>query len=251
MVLFSTSKLLAIGAFLSLIYLPTHAQAAFAHIATTTAVYADDNATTGAIDTNTASLVVCLTAAHTSGSGGTVVDVGVSANTWTAVASTDINAQLWYSQLANKGASHQFRYSGTGNYGTIVCAAFSGSHSTPFNNQQSDALQASGTTIQPGSLTPSVDDALVVTGVGFYVPHGGMSVNGDYAANAAGNEQSGVGRGGYISWSIQTSAAATNPTWTSVNNNTMRATLAVFKPVTGGGGGTGSSSMLLLGVGGE
>jgi hypothetical protein len=196
---------------------------AIALIAASSAVaQADDNPTTAALDTTGANLLVIVATNHTSGS----APSGVSDSKGNNVGS-------------NVGSGHTFTLGGTFVLGAVAALAFSGAHATaPFDVEAAGNSTGSGTTVQPGSVTPSQDDSLIIQAVGIATDGtGSLSIDGGYATAVwVGSGANTANRGMGFSYLIQTTAAATNPTWTNNANNSMTAVAAAFKPAAGGGG---------------
>jgi hypothetical protein len=153
-----------------------------------------------------------------------------------------------YTLNPTTNASHTFTASGSTTYPAFTVYAFSGigSYDSP---QQSGASQFSGLTIQPGTVTPSADGALILTGLG------GDGASTDSVAPAeftqttrpygAGNNMRGA-----TAWLIQETAAGINPTWTMSVSAQSAASAAVFLPG-GGGGGSGEGEILSFTTPGE
>lgn len=113
-------------------------------------------------------------------------------------------------------------------YGVLV---FSGSGASPLDQENGTTASGGGIdTAQPGSITPSVDNSLVVSGIFRYASGASPTVDSGmtyYGVGASGN----IGMGG-IGWVVQTAKTAINPTWTSVGVSGGDRTLniASFKP---------------------
>jgi hypothetical protein len=201
---------------------------AFAFIAGTTAGSISTGVTTTAIDTTGANLIVISVATFVAFITPTLSDS--KSNTWTALTgqnSTNEKVQLYYCVAPTVGSGHTFTWSGTSTYPVVSVMAFSGSHATPFD-AESGTFSAGATSLAPGSLTPSVANCLVITGIN-YGTGTAPSVGGGFTAlttdTSAGNFISGgIGR------LIQTTAAAANPTWSWTGSSESAAALAVFKP---------------------
>jgi hypothetical protein len=110
-------------------------------------------------------------------------------------------------------ASHTFTYGAlTNNFPAIAVLAFSGS----FGGMELTTVNhnASTQTLAPGSITPSSDNALLVTGYADGTTSGTRSIGGGFtiADQVSGNANSSTIATAYL---IQTSAAAANPTWST------------------------------------
>jgi hypothetical protein len=187
----------------------------------------DTVATTTGFDTSSATLFIV-----TEASGNILANptdlVGASSNPWTPLTTYDnggvILMKSFYSIPVNVGPGHTFSVTGA-TYPAICVLAFAGTHATaPFDQESGDTVTPfASTTFQPGSVTPSADNEVLVTGFGhqqaatatpdlsFIVPAGGT-------VNATG-----YGQGLSVAYKIQGAAAAQDVEWTvsmSVNGGT-------------------------------
>lgn len=189
--------------------------------------------TTGSINTTGANLLV----AEVGWENGVTADITLSdskSNTWTALTKTTLgsrSARIFYCLGGTVGSGHTFTVSGSTTYTAFAVTAFSGAKSSSVVDQEcAGATNASTTSIQPGSVTPSENGCLVYTGLfvgggtcGTPGLNGGFSAEGALAADGINN---GGTVGGYL---IQIGAAAANPTisWTTARIGV--AVGAVFK----------------------
>jgi len=129
--------------------------------------------------------------------------------------------------------------SGANTFGGLQVQAWSGSAASPFD-QESGTTSGGVSTLQPGSLTPSEDNCLVITGMAHEAnTSGATSINGGFTISDGTGYQGGVHEGGSMAYLVQTSAAAANPTWNITNATAaIGAAMAVFKAASGGGGGS-------------
>src|SRR3990167_7216256 len=116
--------------------------------------------TTDAIDTTGANLIVI-------GLAGDITDAPTDSkgNTWSVLGQGDAGADgtivlTYYSFNPTVGSGHTFTWGE--DYGVIMVSAWSGAASTPFD-QENDAGTISGTSLAPGSVTPTQDNELLVT----------------------------------------------------------------------------------------
>lgn len=216
-----------------------------------TSGYGDGNtATTSAISTTGASLIVVNVSSYTPGGSFTLSDS--ASNTWTALTaygpnggSTQATTQLFYAASPTTSGTHTFTASGTGVYPVVGVVAVSGTHASPYTSQESgDHNNGIGTSLAPGSLTPSEGNCLVVTGAAG-LDHTAPTADGGFTSDSGDNV---AGMSGGIAWLVQTSAAASNPSWSWSGGAAMAASQAVFKSAAGGGGAA-AGGLLLLGVG--
>lgn len=128
-------------------------------------------------------------------------------------------------------------YNGNGIFPSIQVLGFTGNAASPFDAESAGG-NSTGSTVQPGSLTPSEDDCLLVTGMVNENNSGGGAgtINGGFTAHAV-NYSGGNHLGGGIAYLIQTSAAGANPTWDLTNAvaGGIAAIMASFKAAAGGG----------------
>src|SRR5258708_7687646 len=119
-------------------------------------------AQTPAQTTTGANLIVLLTVDN---AGGTPFDS--KGNTWTALTSQTINTvvtRLWYSLNPTVGTLHTFTLQN--GLPSIAMAAYSGALASSAFDVQNGSNPGSGTSIQPGSVTPSQANELVIYGTG-------------------------------------------------------------------------------------
>ncbi len=185
-------------------------------------------ATTTAIDTRSANFIVVY---------GCAVTIGVltdsQSNTWTKL-TTRTNGgafnecALYYCANPTKSATHTFTYTLSSGAPSLSVLAFSGvATSSPFD-VENGAIFTATTSVATGSITPSVNNEVVVTGLapgttsGSYTADSGMT-NIGYIPTVGGQ---GYGTG--IAYKIQTTAAAINPTWSGPSGSGSVA-IASFK----------------------
>ena len=191
------------------------------------------DATSAAIDTTGATLLVIAQAGLNAG---TPTPTDSKGNTWTALteyAGGNLSVRLYYCANPTVGTGHTFTALwGGGSYASIAVAAFSGTlNAAP--DASGGAGSASGTTQQPGLLTPSVDNCLVVTGF-MYVSG---TVPGPATISAGFNVTDDIGNATTtipvaMAYQVQTTATGVNPTWSSnVAAERVAAAMAVFKHV--------------------
>ena len=200
--------------------------------------------TSTGIDTSGANFIV-ISLSCSAGTGSISDSKG---NTWTQLTEYTgffgtRSVKLFYAYNATVGTGHTFTVSGSAGLSPAISLAYySGveSASDPLDTGKvSGASNNSSTTIAPGSLTPTTDGSLIVTG---------LFKNGSFSS--APTIDASFTREAYVSDTnfghffsaiadlIQTTAAAANPTWT-ISSDIVIATMAVFKAASGGGGGSG------------
>jgi hypothetical protein len=213
---------------------PLHSEAAIALIAgsrTTAGSTTGNNITTTAIDTTGANLIV-VGSAYLKNGPITVTDSksngAPTALTLQAGASIQ-EVRIYYWHLpASVGAGHTFTITSSGKVPSICVAAFSGvKASSPVDQQSGVGTGAgSGTSVQPGSLTPSEDNCLVISCANFFGTNGSINDSFDSSTTpAVGGQHFGILMGD----KIQTTATAVNPTTSWTTSAEKTAAMVVFK----------------------
>lgn len=188
--------------------------------------------TTSSIDTtgaNFAVIAVCWYDAVTASP--TISDS--NSNTWTALTRTETNdtgVRFYYTQGGTFGTGHTFTASGTSTYAAIFVQAWSTVASTPFDVENGGTAFVT-TTIQPGSVTPSQANTIVITATADndsgLVP---SSINSSFTISDTVAVNTGTNVGGGMAYKVLTAASAQNPTWTySGSFNDASARIATFK----------------------
>ena len=191
--------------------------------------------TTGAVTTTGANLIVIGVTFDTTAA--RIISDSKS-NTWTpltATTSLSAGAQLYYCYAPTVGTSHTFSNTGTNNYSTLFMMAFSGALTSPFD-VENGATGSTGTTLATGSVTPSVDNELLVTFFGFNLAGTPISIDNSFNQDTAAVDFSAANHyGGGMAYKVQTTATAVNPTWTRTNSGLiMSARIATFKAAASG-----------------
>ena len=184
-------------------------------------------ATSPAIDTTGASTLIVVLSERTPSSG---VISDSKGNTWSqlTVYSDDPNdhaCSIWWSNATSVGTNHTFTATGTDMACTVSIAAFSGGATSPFDLQNGNNA-GTGSTVQPGSITPTQDSELVIAG--FVHDRAALpTIGGGFTMY----QQLGFGAqyGGGLAYLIQTTATAANPTITFDGTTTSVAVIASFK----------------------
>lgn len=202
---------------------------AFSLVISTSAA-ASFTTSTSAIDTTGADLlVVCVN--------NTSVSAPVSdskSNTWTKLTgqSGTPGTCIYYSKNPTVGSSHTFTVTGV-SFVAFQVLAFSGADLTsPFDVENGNST--TGTTLQPGSVTPSANGSLLVVGLGSNQSEGGVSIDSSFTIQESNPYTGGTNYGGFCAYKIQGTASAENPTWTMGTSRNYYSTIAVFAPASGG-----------------
>lgn len=195
-----------------------------------------DPAVSSAVNTTGAKLLTAQVTWLTSAGTPTITDS--KANAWTfrrsqVNASASFSTGIWDCTAASSvGSGHTFTATLSGGFLNIQAGAWSEAGTVSFDQQ---AGTDSGT--QPGSITPSADNALVLSATNqaqadSYAVDSGMTIlfsDPDTAFTDGG------GGSAYI---IQTTAGAINPTWTPTGGFFGSSTYQVSYTASGGGGAT-------------
>lgn len=172
-------------------------------------------------------LVACVIGDGGQGTGQNVSD---NRNTgWTRVATPQIlgttHIELWYDLITSANASTTITYSG--NFSYIAVASFAGTATSSVTDGSAIGDTAAfSTSIQPGPITPSQANGLLVSCFGADFVGGTPVVNGSFTITNSINTSNDQGALAYL---IQTSAAAANPTWSGYSTTSSMANMQAFK----------------------
>lgn len=202
-----------------------------------------NNATTADINTTGANLIVMGVVSYSAGDGGTSYTVSDNkGNSWTissnSSASSQARVRMGFTIPTSVGSSHHFTASmvNAGSYYMVVCvSAWSAASSVSVFDQENGATAGSGTSLATGSITPTENNEVVVTMVGPTTANT-LTINSGYTATDVVNYLPGTHLAGGMAYLVQTSAGATNPTWSWTSSSDVAARIASFKatPVAGG-----------------
>lgn len=174
--------------------------------------------------------VACTAGDQGQGSGQTVSDN--RGNTWTrsnrvVIGGTQI--ELWSALVTSANASTTITYSGNFHY--IAVASFANTAtSSVTDGSATGATAAFSTSIQPGSITPSQANGLLISCVGGDPAAGSLSVNGGFTITDFKFNSNVIGALGYL---VQTTATAANPTWSGYASTSSMANMQAFKDNSG------------------
>lgn len=197
-----------------------------------------NSATTAGVDTTGANILfIAVASFNTDPSTATVTDS--KGNTYSHITSQaiagNIGCVLFYSVNPTVGAGHTVTVALTGGFVGISFQAWSGgATSSPLDQQNGNAVSDTNTTIQPGSITPGQDNELVLTVFGEPLVSSTGSIDSGFSTPYEVAFSSGQNVGVALSYKIQTSAAAVNPTWTASSGGFRTAIQASFKAAPGG-----------------
>ena len=168
--------------------------------------------TTGTLDTTGSSIIVAVLCNYTGVTGLTFTDN--KSNTYTALANKNAEAngtvRIYYAVNPTVGSGHTFTIGGTLPGASLCVMAFSGANtSSPFDQQNG----ANSLVTQSGSITPTQDSELVVAGWGIGSVTSAPTIDSGFATVTFKADIVGQCYGAAMSYKIQTTAAAVNPTW--------------------------------------
>lgn len=237
-------RLLALLVVLTLSGASLHA--AIALVADTGAQSPDNNGvTTAAIDTTGATLLVAMTCYDFNGSNGAPSDS--EGNTWVNLNGQNIDdltiALPWYVENPTTDASHTFSITGTGNYATIMVMAFSGTVLTSVFDQENSAASISSASLAAGSITPTENNELIISGMCGNATQTTLSVN-ESMTREQHFPSGATAKPGAMAYKIQTTATAINPTWTQDSASHLGSFVSSFRA----SAATVVPKLLLLGV---
>ena len=195
--------------------------------------------TTGSIDTTGAHLLVAFVASYDGATAPTLSDS--KGNTWTgrtAVSRSGAQRGRFHDVTTTPtvGTGHTFTLTGSGVFASLLVLAFSESASPAFDGESAGSTFSAANSAQPGSLTPSVNDSVLITALAL----DGVStesINGGFTLTNEAENVPGACYGVTGAYLIQTTAAAANPTWTLFNQSGC-CLMAAYQPAGGGGGVT-------------
>lgn len=198
----------------------------------TTATY-----TSSAINTIGASLLAFTISTYQGATGSYTITDSMS-NTWSGLTAQSepsaVYTRLWYAANPKTSPSHTFSIHVTAqSFPAGAVGAFTGVDvaTAPFVTQSGHA-QTTGSTNQTGSVTPTKDGSLIISGLGTngtaitaYAINNSFTIT-DFNLNLASTYW-----GAALAYLVQGTAAAINPTWTFTGTTVDTVTtIAVFNP---------------------
>ncbi len=208
-----------------------------------------NSATTGAIDTSGASLFAVFVSGYNSVDGALPSDSRVG-NDWVPVSPHDggsTKSRFFYVVNPVCGIGHTFTVTQAGSYPSLCVVAVSGSLAlSPFD--QENGATGVADTQATGSITPTQDGELIVTGVTFD-PSGTTSIDAGFTILDQINQSGGQHFGSALAYKIQAVASAVNPTWSVPGVTSLAVGIASFKVAVGASGMSRNTTSLLLLIG--
>lgn len=245
--IFKSIAVISIFSLILFVTLPTQrASAAIALVSNRIDALGRNGGTSGALNTTGADFIVIVQAFDNNDGGDALSDS--KGNTWNVLTkrgkSGDGGVRIFYAINPTVGSGHTFTITGSDNFSQIAIAAFSGSKLTlPFDVENGLDGFASVTTVQPGNVTPSEDNELVITGLEFFSST--ASIDSGFTITDQGSGGAGAYYGGALAYKIQTTAASVNPTWT-ITSQTASAVIATFKSAAAAPATTQNSSTVAI-----
>lgn len=190
--------------------------------------------TTSGINTTGADLIVMVIGNYSNTP--LVADISDSkSNTWNILTAHDpggdaISTIAW-TRATSVGTAHTFTFNRGGNttYPAICVAAFSGSNTSPAD-QQNGNYSLTVTSLATGSITPTANGALLIAGLATGAAEGSTpAIDLSFSITNNSNFSAGVAIGSHLAWKTQTTAAAINPTWSWTNSIAAGTAIASFK----------------------
>lgn len=188
--------------------------------------------TTSAVDTTGATGIVLAITQTT----GTTTPADSKGNTWTSVSSQTssfIRAQLFYCVLpCSVGAGHTFSSNGgAATFSSITVLSFTGTSASTFYDSHQSSAAGGATSGQPGAVTCSLNNCLYVTAIGFDGASGTPTINLGFNTAVGTPFLAANHYGTFMSYFIQTTATALNPTWSYSSVASAAILSAAFRPL--------------------
>lgn len=222
---------------------------AYSLIAHTSAQSADgSNVVTSAIDTSGATILVVAVSSFLPGGAVTITDS--KGNTWTSLTAhsqTNNRLCLHYAKNPTVGSGHTFTGAASSTFPGLAVQAWSGAHTTAPADQENGAATPTASALATGSVTPSQDNELVVSGASFSSMTNTLAIDNGFTVSDQAPLVSGQAMGIAFAYKVQTTAAAVNPAWSWSGNDEAAVAIATFK--VSAVAVTNAGRMALLGVG--
>lgn len=210
------------------IWIPSQGSGSFSLVINVAAGGTSNTVITSAVDTSGANLLIaCIADFAGSGSPASVISDN-KGNSWTVLSesfvSGDNRTRIAYSFASSVGAGHTFSADGSNAFPSLCVAAFSGGSAFDMQNGSSNSGL---TSIQPGSITAGSSPALIISGLSLGGPAttvigSGFTIT-DQINYSGGNHFFAA-----LSYLIQSSAIAVNPTWSWSGGMDAAARIASF-----------------------
>lgn len=152
-------------------------------------------------------------------------------NTWSNLTSSNFNSaqtsRLKYCINPSTSASHTFTSTGTNTYNGMTVAAFSGI--TAYDSRENGLGKDSSTSNATGSVTPTADNALLVTHLSLAGNAQTPTIDNSFSIATHLGGVSGTNYGADLAYLVLATAAAKNPTWGWGTSAVSVSRIAVFR----------------------
>lgn len=212
--------------------------------------------TSGSFNT-TGYTFLCLSISSYTSTAYTVSDN--KSNSWLTSQRQSANAgagsseRFYYAYNPTVGTGHTFTISGSTVYPSVFVIGSTGGQTASDPKDVDNGANNALTSVQPGSGTPSADNQLLLCSLSSGASaNADMTVSGSSFTKLAGYSfnSGGFGElGTAISYVIQTTAGAANPTWSSATSTVGLATVMVSFKVAPAAGGDPVGGVVQLGMG--
>ena len=197
--------------------------------------------TTSALNTTGAKLFVIVIGCYEGGGGHcdqTNTNVSDSSgNTYTRVATGAVlntfDFEIYYKISPTTSSTETFSFTcgGINCFAAMEVQAWTEAGTPTFDTGIDSFGSASASSTTTGSITPSVNNALVVSGAVYDATSGSsFSVTGGFTISDQQALVPSTNEGGAAGYLLQSTAAAANPTWSATTGTTFIAGIASFKP---------------------
>lgn len=230
--------------------MPARSYASYAYVVGVAAGSSDTTAvTTGAVTTTGSNLGFIFISDYAAGGSPSCVPTDSKSNSWTALTpqSSGVLTRIagYYAYAPTVGTLHTFTATcNAGQYPGVIAIFFSGAKASPLD-QQNGATTTGATTLSTGSVTPSENNELVISGISEV--SAAPAINSGFTLNSSETlAYSGTFLGAAVAFKIQVALAAVNPQWSNLTGSDAAASIETFKataPSCNGG-------LLLVGIGG-
>jgi hypothetical protein len=134
---------------------------------------------------------------------------------------------MFYCKNPTVGTGHTFTANSPAGYPSCSVAAFNNTDTTANADQENGATSASAATLATGSVTPSVDNELIVAGVAH--DQASQTINSGFTIAANQPYLASNHIGSALAYLVQTTAAPVNATWDTTLSGNICAAIATFK----------------------
>lgn len=192
--------------------------------------------TTTGINTTGSDLIVIIASSYSGNTDPTITDSNSNTITSAGTAPTAgglAREHIWYIKSPTVGAAHTFTAT-NGQFLSLHIMAFSGSDTTAPLDQYNSAGVSSASSVQPGSVTPTTDGQLLITGLTSGETSGSiMSIDSGFSIVDWFTFSSGSWFATASAYAVQATAAAINPTWSWTGSSYAATAIASFKAAAG------------------